>query len=65
MSDLTKIAELTRDIKFTMVTFVSHEGHLHSAPMTTQESDFDGTVWFIGAKDSDLVHSIPKTLKLI
>ncbi len=59
MSDLTKIAELTRDIKFTMVTFVSHEGHLHSAPMTTQESDFDGTVWFIGAKDSDLVRSIP------
>ncbi len=48
MSDLTKIAELTRDIKFTMVTFVSHDGHLHSAPMTTQEGDFDGTVWFIG-----------------
>lgn len=60
MSDLSKVVELTRDIKFTMVTFVSNEGHLHSAPMTTQEGDFDGTVWFIGAKDSELVKSIPK-----
>ena len=59
MSDITKIAELTRGIKFAMVTFVNHEGHLHSAPMTTQDGDFKGTVWFIGSKDSDLVRSIP------
>lgn len=59
MSDITKIAELIRGIKFAMVTFVNHEGHLHSAPMTTQDEEFNGTVWFIGAKDSDLVRSIP------
>lgn len=59
MTDITKIAELTRDIKFAMVTFVNHEGHLHAAPMTTQDEDFNGTVWFIGSKDSDLVRSIP------
>ncbi|RYY79420.1 MAG: general stress protein [Moraxellaceae bacterium] len=59
MTDITKIAELTRGIKFAMVTFVNHEGHLHAAPMTTQDEDFNGTVWFIGSKDSDLVRSIP------
>lgn len=59
MSDITKIAELTRGIKFAMVTFVNHEGHLHAAPMTTQDEEFNGTIWFIGAKDSDLVRSIP------
>ena len=59
MADVSKIAELIRDIKFTMVTFINHEGHLHSAPMTTQDEDFNGTVWFVGAKDSDLVRSIP------
>lgn len=59
MSDISKIAALVRDIKFTMVTFVNHEGHLHAAPMTTQDEEFNGTVWFIGAKDSDLVRSIP------
>lgn len=59
MSDITKIAELIRGIKFAMVTFVNHEGHLHSAPMTTQDEEFNGTVWFIGAKDSDLVRSVP------
>lgn len=59
MADINKVAELVRGIKFALVTFVNHEGHLHSAPMTTQDEEFNGTVWFIGSKSSDLVRSIP------
>ncbi|RZK67213.1 MAG: general stress protein, partial [Pedobacter sp.] len=59
MTDINKVAELVRGIKFALVTFVNHEGHLHAAPMTTQDKEFDGTVWFIGSKSSDLVRSIP------
>lgn len=59
MSDISTIAKLIRDIKFTMITFVNHENHLHAAPMTTQDEEFNGTVWFIATKDSELVRSIP------
>lgn len=52
------IAQLIKGIKFAMTTFTTESGHLHSQPMTTQEQDFDGDVWFIGSKASDLVHSL-------
>lgn len=54
------IAQLVKGIKFAMMTFVTDSGHLHSQPMTTQEQEFDGDVWFIGSKESDLVRSIAK-----
>ncbi len=41
-----------------MLTFVTEEGHLHSAPMTTQNNTFNGIVWFLGSKKSELVKSI-------
>lgn len=59
MSDTSKITQLIRDIKFALITFINHEGHLHSAPMTTQEQEFNGEIWFIGSKESDLVRSLP------
>lgn len=52
------IAKLVKGIKFAMMTFTTEAGHLHSQPMTTQEQEFDGDVWFIGSKKSDLVRSI-------
>ncbi|WP_161881099.1 pyridoxamine 5'-phosphate oxidase family protein [Deinococcus alpinitundrae] len=54
------IAKLIKGIKFAMMTFTTEAGHLHSQPMTTQEQEFDGDVWFIGSKESDLVHSLAK-----
>ncbi|AWN23719.1 general stress protein [Deinococcus irradiatisoli] len=54
------IAPLIKGIKFAMMTFTTEAGHLHSQPMTTQEQEFDGDVWFIGSKESDLVHSLSK-----
>lgn len=44
---------IIKDVKFAMVTTTTDEGHLHARPMTTQEKEYDGDLWFIGAKDSE------------
>ncbi len=53
-----KIADLIRDIRYTMLTTLSAEGHLHSRPMTLQETAFDGTLWFFTGKSSPLVDEV-------
>jgi general stress protein 26 len=35
-----------KGIKFVMLTTVEPDGSLHSRPMTTQEIEFDGDLWF-------------------
>lgn len=54
-----ELNHLIKDIRFVMVTFTTEEGHLHSIPMTTQNNDFNGIVWFISSKDSELVRNLP------
>ena len=58
MSDTTKIAALIQDIRFAMFTHTTAEGHLHAAPMTTQNTPFDGTLWFIGDNTTELCQDI-------
>ena len=58
------ITGLVKDTKFAMMTFMTEVGHLHSQPMTTQQQEFDGDVWFIGSKKSDLVRSVRQTPKV-
>ncbi len=53
-----KVAGLIKDIKFCMLVTQTEEGHLHSRPVTTQEEDFDGELWFIGGKDTEWVSDI-------
>ena len=36
------IGSSIKGVKFAMMTFVTGEGHLHSQPMTTQDTEFDG-----------------------
>lgn len=52
------VAGLVKGIKFAMLVSVNDAGHIHSRPMTTQEAEFDGDIWFIGAKDSEVVHDV-------
>ena len=52
------VAGLVKDIKFAMLVTVTDEGHIHARPMTTQQTEFDGDLWFIGAKDSEAVHDM-------
>ncbi|WP_155297671.1 pyridoxamine 5'-phosphate oxidase family protein [Deinococcus kurensis] len=47
-----KIASLINGVKFAMLTVQTEKGHLHGHPMTTQDVEFDGDIWFIGGKDT-------------
>ena len=40
------LAELIQGIKVTMMTTVEADGSIRSRPMWTQNSDFDGQLWF-------------------
>ena len=45
-----KLTELIKDIQFTMLTTQEPDGTLRSRPMTTQQQEFDGDLWFfVGA----------------
>lgn len=48
---VAKIAELMKDIRLAMLTTLNLDGALVSRPMTVQQVEFDGDLWFIGADD--------------
>lgn len=57
--NIDKIQEVVKDIKYTMMTTRTSEGHLHSCPMNTTETSIGAReVWFIGDKTSDTVANI-------
>ncbi|WP_034339331.1 pyridoxamine 5'-phosphate oxidase family protein [Deinococcus misasensis] len=47
---LAKINELLKDIRIAMLTTQHQGGELFSRPMTTQEAEFDGTLYFLTSK---------------
>jgi len=53
MKDIEQVADLIRGIRVAMLTSVDADGELHSRPMATQDIDFDGTLWFFTAADSE------------
>ncbi|MFC3603744.1 pyridoxamine 5'-phosphate oxidase family protein [Deinococcus soli (ex Cha et al. 2016)] len=53
--NIKKLSDLIKGVKFAMLTVQTAEGHLHAHPMTTQEVEFDGDIWFIGGKDTEQV----------
>ena len=55
--DLEKLRDMIKDIRFTMLTTVNADGP-HARPMTTLESDPDGSLWFFAANDSRLATEI-------
>lgn len=59
MNDIEEFGKLIKDIKFTMLTTVDPaDGSLFSRPMTLQETEFDGDLWFFAKHSSDLVKQI-------
>ncbi len=45
---IKKLSELIKDIDFAMLTTVDDDsGVLHSRPMSTQQVEFDGDLWFL------------------
>ena len=52
--DLKTLAEKLRDVRFTI--FTTRQGHeLHGRPMTVLEATEQGSLWFFGVKESELV----------
>ncbi len=52
---ITKIGELIKDIHICMLTTAASDGSFDSRPMATQETGFDGTVWFLTRSESGMV----------
>ncbi|MEA9984378.1 MULTISPECIES: pyridoxamine 5'-phosphate oxidase family protein [Subtercola] len=55
---VAKVAELITDFRFAMLTTTSADGKLVARPMTVQEAEFDGDLWFIAAHDSHEIAEI-------
>ena len=65
MDDIQHFAKLIKKTKFAMMTTINGEdGALHSRPMSLQESDFDGTLWFFTRKSAILVQQIEHNPKI-
>ena len=54
-NELQKLREMMKGIKFAMLTTVEDDGSLHSRPMTTQDVEFDGDLWFFTKADAPKV----------
>lgn len=52
------IAEMVKGTRFSMLTFTADNGHLHACPMTAQEQEANGEIWYLGSKSSELVASV-------
>jgi general stress protein 26 len=57
---IQKLSKLIKGIKFAMLTTSDDNGVLRSRPMATQESEFDGTLWFFTRQDTPKVDEIKK-----
>ncbi len=58
-SGIEKLKELTEGIDFCMLTTMG-DGHLRSRPMSTQQADVDGDVWFFTRDNTHKVKEIEK-----
>ena len=55
---IAKVRDLIKGIDIGMLTTVNDKGHLHSRPMRTQDTEFDGSVWFFTKAVSGKTHDI-------
>ena len=57
---IEKLRELIKGIDIAMFTTVDEDGTLRSRPMGTQETEFDGDLWFITSVDTSKVLEIQR-----
>lgn len=50
---IAKLRDLIMDIDFAMLTTRAADGTLRSRPMSTQQAEFDGTLWFFTGQGTD------------
>jgi general stress protein 26 len=58
--NVSKLRELMKDIRVAMLTTIEADGSLRSRPMQLQESEFDGTLWFLTDVNTAKVYEIER-----
>ncbi|MFJ2552784.1 pyridoxamine 5'-phosphate oxidase family protein [Microbacterium sp. NPDC087591] len=61
MTDTTptqRVAELIKDFRFAMLTTRAAEGRLVAHPLTVQEAEFDGDLWFLVSRSASFVDDL-------
>lgn len=58
MSDVKLLNEKIKDIRIAMLTTVEPDGTLRSRPMVTQDTDFDGDLWFFTQASAPKVEDV-------
>jgi len=56
--NIRKLRDLIKDIKVAMLTTLEPDGSLHARPMMTQDTEFDGTLWFFTGLSSAKIDEI-------
>jgi general stress protein 26 len=51
-TDIATLAKLVRGFRFAMITTTDADGKLVAHPLTIQEAEFDGDLWFLVSKSS-------------
>jgi general stress protein 26 len=66
---ITKIADIIKDIRIAMLSSITPEGTIHSRPMATQESEFEGELLFLTRQESsktvEIAHDSRVTLNYV
>jgi len=62
--DTRKVSELLKDQRFGMLTTTDPDGTLISRPMTMQEVEFDGDLWFFAARDSRKIRHLASSAQV-
>ncbi|WP_424464171.1 pyridoxamine 5'-phosphate oxidase family protein [Pseudoclavibacter helvolus] len=56
--EVAKIAKLVKEFRFGMLTTIEASGSLVAHPLTIQEAEFDGDLWFLIQNDSTTVRNL-------
>jgi general stress protein 26 len=59
-NELNTLRDKIKGIDFAMLTTLEDDGDLHSRPMSTQQMDNDGALWFFTYDDSTKVEEIQR-----
>ncbi|MEV7758819.1 pyridoxamine 5'-phosphate oxidase family protein [Microbacterium sp. NPDC089180] len=64
VSELEKLNELLKKFRFAMVTTRAENGDLHAHPLTVQETESDGDLWFIVGTHASAVEHVRRDPKV-
>ncbi|MDU0365609.1 pyridoxamine 5'-phosphate oxidase family protein [Microbacterium sp. KSW4-17] len=64
VSELDKLNELLKKFRFAMVTTRAENGDLHAHPLTVQETESDGDLWFIVGTHASAVEHVRRDPKV-